>query len=59
MKTITELIMGLSVLFIIGVAGGLEKGLLSIPSALIAWGVAAVVGAVALAIRKGGRNGTE
>ena len=59
MKTITELVMGLSVLFIIGVAGGLEKGLLSIPGALIAWGVAAVIGAVALAIRAGGRNGTE
>ena len=43
MKTIRDIICLLAGLFILGVAGGLEKGLISIGGALIAWGAAAVV----------------
>lgn len=43
MKIIKELICLLAGLFIIGVAGGLEKGLLTIPHAIIFWAIAIFV----------------
>lgn len=52
MRTITELIAGLSGLFALGVAGGLEKGMLTIGGAFIAWGAAAITAAIAIAIRR-------
>lgn len=51
MKVITEAVCILCVLFTIGVAGGLERGLTTITGALIAWGVAAGIAAVAIAVR--------
>ena len=39
-------------LFIIGVAGGLEKGMVSVQGALIAWGLAVVTIAVLVLIPK-------
>jgi len=52
MKTLCELITGVSSLFALGVAGGLEKGYVGIPGALIAWAVSAVVIAVSVLVRK-------
>lgn len=52
MKTLTELIIGVSGLFSIGVAGGLERGFVGIGGAFIAWGCAAAVIAVAVAVRR-------
>lgn len=57
MKTATELIAGISGLFAIGVAGGLERGSIGIGGAFIAWGCAAVVIAVAVLVRKVANNG--
>lgn len=52
MKTATELIAGVSGLFSLGVAGGLERGFVGIGGALIAWACAAVVIAVAVLVRR-------
>ena len=53
MKTFFELLTILAFLFVVGVAGGLEKGMLTIGQATIAWGFAILVGAVSVAIRLG------
>ena len=52
MKTLCEFITGVSSLFALGVAGGLERGYLNIPGAVIAWGCTAVVIALAVLARK-------
>lgn len=52
MKTLTELIIGVSGLFSVGVAGGLERGFVGIGGAFIAWACSAVVIAVAVAVRR-------
>lgn len=51
MKAITEMIVGITGLFSVGVAGGLERGYVGIAGALIAWACAAVVIAVAVKVR--------
>lgn len=52
MKTIRDFICLLAGLFILGVAGGLEKGLLTIGGALLAWGASAVVIGAAILIER-------
>lgn len=52
MKTLTEMIVGVTGLFSVGVAGGLERGYVGIGGALIAWAVSAVVIAVSVLARK-------
>lgn len=52
MKTLCELITGVSSLFALGVAGGLERGYVGIGGALVAWGCTAVVIALAVLARK-------
>ena len=47
-----ELIILLAAIFAWGVAGGLEKGMLTIGGALIAWGVAAMVITITLVGRR-------
>lgn len=43
MRTVRELVCGLAGLFVLGVAGGLEKGLLTVGGAVLAWAAAAAV----------------
>lgn len=51
MKTFLEAIVIVCLLAIVGIAGGLEKGMVSIVGAFVAWGVAAIVAAIAIAVR--------
>lgn len=53
MRTVRELVCGLAGLFTLGVAGGLEKGLLTVGGAVLAWaGAAMVIGIVILTGRR-------
>ena len=51
MKTLMEAVVILCLLATIGIAGGLERGLLSIAGALVAWAVTACIAAIAMAVR--------
>lgn len=57
MKTIRDIICLLAALFILGIAGGLEKGLISIGGALLAWGASAVVISIVILIERRRKNG--
>lgn len=59
MKTLTELIIGVSGLFSIGVAGGLERGYIGIGGAFIAWGCATAVIAIATKVNRSIRGEEE
>ena len=52
---IKELIIILAALFAWGVAGGLEKGMLTIPGALLAWGAAVAVIVITIFAGRGRR----
>ena len=54
-----ELIIILAALFAWGVAGGLEKGMIGIPSALVAWCVAAAVIGILVLIGRRNRDGNS
>ena len=56
MKTIRDIICLFVGLFILGIAGGLEKGLISIGGALLCWGIAAVVISIAILIERSRKN---
>lgn len=57
MKAIRDIVCLLAGLFILGVAGGLEKGLISIGGALLAWGISAMVISIAILIERRKKNG--
>ena len=57
MKAIRDIVCLLAGLFILGVAGGLEKGLISIGGALLAWGISAMVISIAILIERRRKNG--
>ena len=57
MRTVRELICGLAGLFTLGVAGGLEKGLLTVGGAVLAWAAAAAV--IGITILTGRRQDDE
>lgn len=57
MKAIRDIICLLAGLFILGVAGGLEKGLISIGGAFLCWGASAVVISIVILIERGRNNG--
>lgn len=56
MKAIRDIICLLVGLFILGVAGGLEKGLISIGGALLAWGISAMVISIVILIERSMTN---
>jgi hypothetical protein len=56
MKAIRDIICLLAGLFILGVAGGLEKGLISIGGALLAWGISAMVISIVILIERSRTN---
>ena len=56
LKMLSEVICIIAGLFILGTAGGLEKGLIGIPGALVAW---AAAGAVILIAVKAGRRRSD
>lgn len=56
MKAIRDIICLLAGLFILGVAGGLEKGLISIGGALLCWGISAVVISIVILIERSMTN---
>lgn len=56
MKAIRDIVCLLAGLFILGIAGGLEKGLISIGGALLFWGIAAVAISIAILIERSRKN---
>ena len=56
MKAIRDIICLLAGLFILGIAGGLEKGLISIGGALLAWGISAMVISIVILIERSMTN---
>lgn len=56
MKTIRDIICLFVGLFVLGIAGGLEKGLISIGGALLAWGISAMVISIAILIERSMTN---
>lgn len=57
MKTIRDIICLFVGLFVLGIAGGLEKGLISIGGALLAWGISAMVISIVILIGRSSDNG--
>ena len=57
MKAFRDIVCLLAGLFILGVAGGLEKGLISIGGALLCWGISAVVISIVILIERRRTNG--
>lgn len=57
MKAIRDIICLVVGLFVLGIAGGLEKGLISIGGALLAWGISAMVISIAILIERRRKNG--
>lgn len=56
MKTIRDIICLFVGLFVLGIAGGLEKGLISIGGALLAWGISAMVISIVILIERSMTN---
>lgn len=56
MKTIRDIICLFVGLFVLGVAGGLEKGLISIGGALLAWGISAMVISIVILVERSMTN---